>query len=362
MTPEQITTSDVMTTAQQGAARWFARHRSGTMSAQELRELDVWLSQDRANHAAFEHLSRLWTGAEVVRADPEVMGMREAARRAQAIRRWRNVAAMAACFLVVCLVGAGVSNWMLAGRESSPSVVAMAEHQEFRTRVGQTVTVNLTDGSEVTLDTNTVLRTRTTWNRRYVELERGRAFFKVARDPTRPFVVLAKGRTVTALGTAFEVWVEEDKFEVTLVSGRVRVRENLSTQAGQAALRPVTEMAPGAKLTADDDEPRWDVVKVDVEKETSWVDGLLRFRDEPLANVAAELNRYSRKKVVIHDAAIAARPVQGAFEAGDVEEFVRAVEAYNLARVASESPTEIVLVAPERPLARAPSRSPGAEQ
>ncbi len=336
-----------MTDARKDAARWFARRRSGAMSAQDALDLDAWLALDEANRAAFDHLSRLWAGAEAARADPEVMGMREAARRAQAARRWRGPGLAAAGLAAAAVVGAGFGNWMLAGRESSPAVVAMAEHQEFRTRVGQTVTVNLTDGSEVTLDTNTVLRTRTTWNRRYVELRQGRAFFKVARDPTRPFVVLAGGRTVTALGTAFEVRVEDGRFEVTLVSGRVRVRETAPTDAGQATLRPVTELAPGAKLAADAEAPEWDLTKVDVEKETSWVGGLLRFRNEPLAAVAAELNRYSRKKVVIHDPAIAAQPVQGAFEAGDVEEFVQAVEAYRLARVESESPTEIVLVAPD---------------
>lgn len=323
------------------------------MTAGEARELNLWLAQDPAHREAYDHLARLWAGADSVRTDPEVLAIRDEARRSQAVRRRRNWAVLAASLFAFVLLGAGLSNWTLAGRESSPAVVAKADHQEFRTRVGQTVTVNLTDGSEVTLDTSTVLRTRNTWNRRYAELERGRAFFKVAKDPTRPFVVIANGRTVTALGTSFEVWVEGDKFEVTLVTGKVRVRENVPAQPGQAALRPATELEPGARLIADQVKPEWDVVKVDVRKETSWVGGLLRFRNEPLANVAAEMNRYSRKKVVIRDVDIAARPVQGAFEAGDVEEFVRAVEEYGLARVASESPSEIVLVAPEISMAAA---------
>lgn len=329
------------------AARWFARRRSGTMSAQELRELEVWLAEDPARRAAWEHLARLWEGAGTVRNDPEVMEMREAASRAQTVRRWRVAAALAASLLVVAFAGAGVANWMTAGRNASPELVAGEGQQEFRTSVGQTATVTLADGSAVTLDSDTVLRTRATWNRRYAELARGRAFFRVSHEPTRPFVVLANGRTVTALGTSFEVSVEKGRFEVTLVSGRVRVEQPPDPKSDRPVEPPApVVMRPGAKLSAPV-AGAWRVANVDIARETSWVEGLLRFRDVPMGEVAAELNKYSRKKVVIGDPALADRPIQGAFAAGDVEEFVRAAEDYGLARVASESSAEIVLAMPD---------------
>ncbi len=350
MSPQQ--TQAPVETAKRAAARWFARRRSGTMSAQELRELEVWLAQDPAHRAAYDHLAQLWDGAETVRNDPEVMEMREAASRAQSVRRWRMAAAVAACFVVVCLAGAGLVNWATAGHDASPELVAAGEHQEFRTSVGQTATVTLADGSAVTLDSNTIVRTRTTWNRRYVELARGQAFFRVAKQPTRPFVVLANGRTVTALGTSFEVSIDRGRFEVTLVSGKVRVEQPTKDDEQPTAPRTTT-LKPGTKLVAEP-QGAWQVANVDIARETSWVEGLLRFRDEPMGQVAAELNRYSRKKVVIEDPALAARPIQGAFAAGDVDEFVRAAEAYGLAEVASESSVEIVLAPPSGDEAGAP--------
>ncbi|HEX6859577.1 MAG TPA: FecR domain-containing protein [Caulobacteraceae bacterium] len=326
-------------TPKKAAARWFARRRSGAMTAQELRELEVWLDADAAHRDAYDHLARLWGGAEAARNDPEVMQMREAAHRAQTTRRWRAFAAVAAVFVLAVFGAAGVANWMTAGSNASPELVAGPDHQELRTSVGQTATMTLTDGSVVTLDSDTVLRTRTTWNRRYVELAKGRAFFRVAHQPTRPFVVLAGGRTVTALGTSFEVAVDRGKFQVTLVSGKVRVEQP------KAEKPMVTTLKPGTKLVAPDDGA-WKLATADIPRETSWVDGLLRFRDEPLGQVAGELNKYSRKKVIIDDPAVAARPIQGAFAAGDVEEFVRAAEAYGLARVVSDSSAEVVLAAP----------------
>lgn len=346
MSPQQQTpTPD---SPKRTAAQWFARRRSGAMTAQELRELEVWLAQDQANRAAYDHLARLWGGAESVRNDPEVMEMREAASRAQTLRRWRLATAIAACFVVVCLAGAGLVNWATAGHDASPQLVAAGQHQEFRTSVGQTATVTLADGSVVTLDSNSIVRTRSTWNRRYVELARGQAFFRVARQPTRPFVVLANGRTVTALGTSFEVSVERGRFEVTLVSGKVRVEQPTEEEEPATAAPRTTTLKPGTKLVARP-QGAWQVANVDIARETSWVEGLLRFRNEPMGQVAAELNRYSRKKVVIEDPALAARPIQGAFAAGDVDEFVRAAEAYGLAEVASDSSVEIVLAAPSAP-------------
>jgi len=344
MTPRR-TPAIVPETPRQAAARWFARRRSGAMTENEARELEAWLGVP-ANQRAYEHLARLWSGAETARDDPELMTMRDAAQRSQRIRRWRGTAAIAASLLVVVMLGAGIANWTLAGRNASPSLVSAAQHQEFRTRQGQTATVTLVDGSVVTLDANTVLRTRVVWNRRYAQLAQGRAFFRVAHDPTKPFVVLANGRTVTALGTAFEVWVDRDRFGVTLVNGKVRVEQPRPVAQGKVVAAPkTTTLAPGTQLV-DTPTGDWRLVKVDVGRETSWVEGLLRFRDQPLGQVAEELNRYSKKKVVIDDPDIAARPIQGAFAAGDVDEFARAAESYGLARVASETDTEIVLAPP----------------
>jgi transmembrane sensor len=332
---------------QRAAARWFARSRSGAMTAHELRELEVWLGHDPANRAAYDHLARLWGGADAARNDPEVMEMRDAAARAQRRRRWRAALAVAACVVAVCFVGAGAANWMTAGGNASPALVADGEHQEFKTSVGQTATVTLADGSVVTLDTNTVLRTRTTWNRRYAELARGRAFFRVAHQPARPFVVLANGRTVTALGTSFEVSIEPTNVEVTLVSGKVRVEQpRAPASEAPAETRQTTVLRPGTKLVAPNGGA-WQVATADVVRETSWVEGLLRFRDQPIGEVAAELNRYSRKQVIIGDPAVASRPIQGAFAQGDIEEFVRAAVAYGLADVAADSSVEVVLVSPK---------------
>jgi transmembrane sensor len=251
--------------------------------------------------------------------------------------------------LAASLAVAVFGGWraMDAGLISPPAVLAGGE-QTFRTAVGQTATVRLRDGSVVTLDTDTIVRARESAERRQVKLLRGQAYFKVAKDKARPFTVAAGDKVVTAVGTAFAVRVQKRAVEVTLVEGRVKVQQAGQVDAPAAGPHKAvaTEMQPGSRLVAVEDKG-WVLRPVDTGKATSWLDGQLIFESRPLGEVAAELNRYSDRKIVIADAAVARTPITGAFETGDVEAFVSAVRSYRLAEVTSENRKEIELGAAE---------------
>ena len=199
------------------ATVWFARRRSGSMPAAELAELEAWLAADPANRAAYDAVDLTWRAAEALRSDPEVLALREEALKARYLPRRR--------LMGVGLAAAAVIGAVLLSPLALTSVGALrALHdQEFRTGVGQQATVKLPDGSVVTLNTDTVLRTRADKGQRLLFLDKGQAYFKVAHDPAHPFVVAAGGRTVTALGTQFDVRVGPREFRVTLVQGKVRV-------------------------------------------------------------------------------------------------------------------------------------------
>jgi len=327
-------------TPEQAAAEWFALRRSGSMTAEEAREFEVWLSQEPENRAAYDNLDYYWQAAAAVREDPEVLAMRDGAARTWRTRRLAAMGGAIAAALAV-MVFAGSQGVGPAAPGQIASGLVPGRHA-FHTAVGQTQTVVLADGSTVTLDTDTLIRTHMAGRERRVELERGRAFFRVAHDASRPFKVLAAGRTVTALGTVFEVRADPKRFEVTLLEGRVRVegRRKLT-----AAKPEAVELAPGAQLVAGE-QRRWSIAETDVARETSWLDGRLAFDNDPLGQVVAEMNRYSDKKIVIADPAVAGAPVLGVFKAGDVDAFVRAVEAYHLASVSRDSEGEVVLSAP----------------
>jgi transmembrane sensor len=321
------------------AAAWLARKRSGEMTDQEARELALWLEGDPANRAAYDLAQRVWGASASVRSNPTMLAMRERARRRYS---WRS-RAIAGGAVAATLVAAVFGGWVFTDTPSMPvgvpTPVAMSAPvgQEFKTEVGQRATVTLPDGSVVTLGTNTLLRTRESARQRLIELDRGQAFFRVAKDKSRPFIVRAAGRTVVATGTAFEVRVDQDRVAVTLVEGSVRVEAPINKLGDGRFSRFVqtTEMEPNSQLVAEDGKP-WAVDEVDAEREVSWLTSKLVFQDEPLSRVVAELNRYSNKRIVIRDPSIAGLPVSGSFRTDDIDESVRALVAYGLADAAAE--------------------------
>jgi transmembrane sensor len=314
------------------AARWFARSRSGAFSKLDRQALQGWLDASAAHRQAYLDIIDLWNSAEGVSASPEVLDMREAALRrypASARRtRWAAAAALAACAAAL-----GAAAWLFAATQPVTQV--------FQTGVGQTATVALIDGSRLTLDTDTTVRTAISAHRRDVRLERGRAFFKVAHDTSRPFVVEADGKSVLATGTSFQVTSEPQRFEVLLVEGHVRVSQ--STAKGGPPVS--TELSAGTRLVGAAGG-KWILARAGGPGDLAWMDGELVFDNKPLAEFAKEMNRYSGRKIVVSDPRIAGRMVYGAFMAGDVDQFVHALVDYRIARVQSQSEGEIVLTAP----------------
>jgi transmembrane sensor len=336
-------------TPEAAASRWFARKRSGEMTAREAAELDAWLAADAEHRALFDQAEYWWGAASALRGDPEILKLREEVTgRRRLIPRPRFVLGGA---MAASLAAAVFGGWQAMDAGLIPTPVALIKgEQTFRTGVGQTATVRLRDGSVVTLDTDTIVRARETKGERLIWLTRGQAFFKVAHDRSRPFRVAAGDKVVTAVGTAFSVRVQKHAVEVTLVEGKVRVQEASAPPLLPTAKPPVrvapTEMTAGSKLVAVQDKG-WVLRPVDTAKAESWMQGQLIFEDRPLGEVAAELNRYSDRKIVIADQAVASTPITGAFATGDVNAFVSAVRSYHLAAVTSENGKEVELGAAE---------------
>lgn len=310
------------------AADWLSLSRSGQMTAGDLQGLEAWLAADPAHAEAYRSTQETWRLFGDLEDDPAVLEVREWALKSfNHAARARIAAALAACAV---LVGGWATWWSMTPAPLPEEVVAAATEapeQEFRTGVGQTTTATLFDGSQVTLDTNSVLTASEVAGIRLVELKKGRAFFKVAKDKNRPFKVLAAGRTVTATGTAFSVRADRALYQVTLVEGSVTV------EAPRGRLMPgrATDLKPGQSLKAED-ERGWQVASVDVAADTSWRAGRLTFQDKPLDEAAAEMNRYSKRKVVVAPD-IADTPILGVFPTGDVEAFAKAAQATHIATI-----------------------------
>jgi transmembrane sensor len=174
--------------------------------------------------------------------------------------------------------------------------------------------------------------------RRDIRLYEGQAYFKVAHDASRPFVVTAGDTRVTALGTEFDVRLAPGRLAVTLVTGRVRVDR---ADAENTDAHPLAVLDPGEQYRARLNTPHT-VAAVDIVRTTAWRRGQLIFEGENLGDAVAEMNRYGRRRIVVRDD-LADLPIAGAFETGQSDTFVEALTAYFPIRVVSQNDAEVVL-------------------
>lgn len=183
----------------------------------------------------------------------------------------------------------------------------------YSTPVGGMSSLPLPDGSKITLNTGSRIRIDLADAERRAVLEQGEAFFDVARDANRPFVVTAGDQRILVLGTKFSVRREGDDIRVAVTEGAVQV--------GDERLVAGTVVRTGKAGVL--------VLKKalnEVEEELSWRSGVIVFRDDTLADAIAEFNRYTERKIEIVDPRVAEMRVAGSFQSSNAEDFVRLLE------------------------------------
>lgn len=303
------------------AADWFARLNKLSITTKALEDFHAW-RRDPAHDAAYERIEALWETAGRLSKHPDT-----ARDIAAAIARGRRRRRFAWLRSRPTQVGIGLA--AVATAAALAFAFTLERPEPYSTGLGEQRLVSLVDGSRLRLDTSTEVRVTFKPDGRQVELVRGQAFFDVAHDAARPFVVVAGDQSIRALGTRFDVRKEAGDVRVTLVQGAVEV----SRQSDGATWR----LAPGQALAARGrvvDPPR----AVDVPTVTSWTSGRLVFRSTPLAEAVAEVNRYSADKIVLETAQLQSVPVSGVFDVGDTRAFVSAVsELFNLRAVETGS-------------------------
>lgn len=319
-------------TPDEAAAQWLVRMDAAPLDDVEKAEFKAWKAESAANAAAFARAEAAWDLFENTGGDPTLDALRASALEVGREPRrglWLGVGTgIAASLLAIVAVNAGRLPFLgddtmqVAAADSAGD--AESERNEFATAKGERRTISLADGSRLTLNTDSIVRVHVGAERRLVHLLRGQALFEVAEDPHRPFVVQAAERQVTALGTIFEVRLDDDRMKVTLVEGKVVVDEAPARTSEKDPVMIPAVLAPGQELVAiAGSRPR--IVPVDIDEQLSWLDGFVEFRDVPLAEAVAEMNRYTQKPLVIRDDATGKLRVSGLFRTGDPGRFAAIV-------------------------------------
>jgi transmembrane sensor len=238
-------------------------------------------------------------------------------------RRWA-VVGLAAC-AVVGLAPVALS-FLRSVAFTSPTTTVVA------TGAGENRETVLDDGSIVTVGAQSVLRATLGRRSRDITLERGEAFFHVAKDEARPFVVNVDTTTVAAVGTAFNVRRAGERVVVSVAEGIVKVDARAAAAAAaQSSPRPTVirtaRLSLGQQLSIDVTDGSASMQLVDASEIAAWRQGRLQYRNEPLQSVVADVIRYSGQEILVADPRIADLRITGTVFADDVQSWLQSIEA-----------------------------------
>jgi transmembrane sensor len=309
---------------QEQASAWLVKRDSGEWTQSDETALAQWLTAATSHRVAFLRLEAVYEetrrlralGAGIDSATVPAAGQWQQAPffdsgsgdRPSRSRLWYP--ALAAAVIVATAVASAF--WLL--RPTTPG-------EQYATQIGGLESVALRDGSGVVLNTATRLQVKWGPHDRLLELQEGEAFFTVAKDPARPFVVQAGDKRVVAVGTQFAVRREGSEVRVVVTDGTVNL------QGEGSARLPVGSVAytRGADILVQNEPVE------DLQALISWRDGHLTFRNNTLADAVAEFNRYNTRQIVVEDAKVGALRISGTFRPANSEAFVRLLrEGYGI--------------------------------
>jgi transmembrane sensor len=276
----------------EAAIDWLSRIRTGAMTRADRDAFDAWLAADEANRAAFEKAFALWRDLKGVSIPAAAAPSRQP--------HWPLAAATLAAMLLFYFASDLTILW----------------RADFATGVGQLKTVTLEDGSRIELNADTAIAKHYSNGRRHLTLLKGEAWFAVASDPARPFVVEAAGGTTTALGTSFDIAMSDGGAQVSVTEHKVAV-----AAAGGTAI-----VEQGQQLSYHHDLSVLAAHPADVEDEAAWRRGYLIFHDKPLGDVVAAINRHFHGRILIMTPSIRDRKINGLFRTSEPIESIRAIE------------------------------------
>lgn len=320
-----------------GAAAWVVRLASDQRTRADEQEFAQWLARNPAHREEYELHAALWRGVGALADDDEArqllgLGGRTAMPATGGINRRR-------------LIGGGMAALAAA---AVAAIVVLPLPQDggtsYRTVPGEQRRLRLPDGSMVMVNTDSVLNVAYTPAERRLHLERGQAYFEVARDLKRPFRVFVGEDEVRALGTAFDVRKDGDRAEVTLEKGRIALyRGTRGQQAGAAGGdRPLAVLSPGESATLRPASAP-ELAAADLRKTRAWRYGRIILDSAPLGESVAELNRYGGKEIILADPALEQLRISGVFHTGRPEAFVEGVTAALPVKLASNQADKLVL-------------------
>ncbi|MGB7210184.1 MAG: FecR family protein, partial [Pyrinomonadaceae bacterium] len=284
------------------------RNHAPDCSENDRIEFARWLAADPKHEQEYKHMETLWLAIEpldsfyapqVSPKPPPATGLSQQAR----------FFALSTAAVVALAVGI-IWHYNLQNQQG----------QQYTTAIGQQDKVTLADGSILELNTDTSVTVTYTRDFRELHLERGEVFVQVAHETKRPFVVKAGAGETKDVGTQFSIYLKPGSTSVTVLEGEVQVNSG-----PDASHRTVTELRGGERVAYNTQGRQTPRERIDVKALQAWRHGELIVRNQSLAQVIDELERYHHVKISVSTPQLGAQRVSGVFKAQDLNGIVAAI-------------------------------------
>ncbi|MDR0749178.1 MAG: FecR family protein [Tannerellaceae bacterium] len=247
-----------------------------------------WFVSNESAYEKTEAMLRIWencpaeqtteTGKELKKIHKQIA----ACEKRQSISLFKRISRIAA-ILLLPLISATLTYYFIKDK----TIIQEVELTEYFVPYGERKQLFLSDGSEVWLNSGSLLVYAKTFNGNTRTLYlNGEANFNVAKDPEKPFIVKTKSMEVEALGTVFNVlsYPEDEKSITTLESGKVRI---MTRHEGLQSII----LSPNEQLIYNKTTKKIEKKKVDAEKYARWKEGFLTFQGAAFEEIIKTVER-----------------------------------------------------------------------
>jgi transmembrane sensor len=327
------------------ALSWHVRLMGGDAGEADWIAFTQWLEADPAHNTAYDNVALAWDAVdefapakartESTNPDSNVVSLDlEKSRKSKILKPWALGAGFSAIAAALALVLIAPSYF----GHDNPIV-----ETQYTTAIGEQKTINLADGSTVHLNTGSTITVRMDEQTRLIELQKGEALFAVHHENKRAFIVEINNLRVTDIGTRFDVRKDHDRILVSVTEGVVEIerktpRTNIQIAASDGDPIRLVEGQQAVQFSNGDIETR----SFDVLQETAWKQGNLVFREDDLATVIAEVNRYFSKPLRLETMELSELHFSGVLQISDQDRAVHDLTTL-LPLIATDTGPEIVL-------------------
>lgn len=308
-------------TADEQASLWAARLDGSSLSGSDRNALDAWLAESPVHRTLLARYCQFSTDLEQqlpALAAAGILAAPPSGTRRRRLRAWALGAGLAAAAAAVLVL------WLAQPRTQAEAVATPAAQRR---------TLTLIDGTHIELNARTSLQVEIDGDSRRVRLAAGEAFFVVAHDPSRPFVVETPAGSVRVTGTQFDIRTDSSTdFRVTVVKGTVQAHPN-TTDGRSGAPLPLTA---GDQLSTGPAGVRVRVLSATaLDDALAWRQGQIVFHDVPLREALARFARYHGCGITVTPAA-GKLAIGGRYALDDLDGFLRAIEDMEPVRVSRD--------------------------